>query len=105
MDLPESDWKTLRKLQPVALDRFCRRVLDECRTVCDNDSKTSHERYLDLYKLLRTRDKELADAFDDMRRSVALLRLVTMYRRDLLTEDEVARFSPETRELVTQFPG
>ena len=105
MDLPESDWKTLRKLQPVALDRFCRRVLDECRAVCDNDSKTSHERYLDLYRLLRTRDKELADAFDDMRRSVALLRLVTMYRRDLLTEEEVARFSPETRKLVTQFPG
>ena len=105
MDLPESDWKTLRKLQPVALDRFCRRVLDECRAVCDTDSKTSHERYLDLYRLLRTRDKELADAFDDMRRSVALLRLVTMYRRDLLTEEEVARFSPETRKLVTQFPG
>ena len=28
-EFPESDWKTFRELRQVALERFCKRVLDE----------------------------------------------------------------------------
>jgi len=67
MDIPEPDWKTLRALQAALLDRFCGRVLDECRALCDDAATPTHQRYLALYDLMRKRDKELAQAFDDVR--------------------------------------
>jgi hypothetical protein len=96
----EADWKRLRRLHPVALDRFCARVLEEGRTLLADEEKTNHERYLALYRLLQERDDELADAFNDMRRSTAHLRLMRMQELGLLTEEEVEEFSPETREFL-----
>jgi mRNA degradation ribonuclease J1/J2 len=97
-DFKESDWKVLRQLRPIALDRFCRRVLDEIQRVIADTSRSSHERYLEVYDLTRRRDRELADAFNDMRRSRAFVRLLNIQFHQLLTEEELGRFSPEVRE-------
>jgi hypothetical protein len=96
----EADWKRLRRLHPVALHRFCGRVLEEVQQLLADQGKTNHERYLALYRLLQERDEELAGAFNDMRRSRAHLRLLRMHALGLLTEEEVEQFSPETRELL-----
>jgi lipid II:glycine glycyltransferase (peptidoglycan interpeptide bridge formation enzyme) len=111
--IKESDWKLLRELRPLALNRFCQRVLDEVDRLTAEVGKTSHERYLAVFKLLQKRDKELADAFDDPRRSRAIWQLGHIARHKLLTEEEFARFSSETRELLlfrlgedeTELPG
>ena len=67
--VPESDWKIFRELKEVALERFCRRVLEELETVRLDDSRSYHERYLAVFLLLQNRDEELAQAFNDPRRS------------------------------------
>ena len=96
----ESDWKLFRRLQPLALDRFCQRVLaDVTRLAADRDT-SNHERYLAVFKLLQRRDAELADAFNHPRRSTALIQLARIRFQELLTEDEFMRFSPETRASV-----
>ena len=100
MVMPEADWKTLQEIKATALDRFCRRVLDECRAVCDDDSASAEERYRKLYDLIRKRDEELADAFDDIRRSTAIIRLATMHKHNLVTPEELAHFSNDTRHLL-----
>ncbi len=97
MEIPELDWKTFKEVRSSALDRFCRGILDECRAVCVDDSGTAHERYLKLYDLIRQRDKEMADAFDDFRRSTAILSLMVMCEHNLVTPEELARFSLDTR--------
>jgi hypothetical protein len=94
----ERDWKVLRDLKPVLLDRLCTRIMEECRRVMDDDAMTPHQRYLKLFETIHDRNEELADAFDDMRRSRAVARLSNMYMLDLFTPDELARFSPETRD-------
>jgi hypothetical protein len=99
-EIRESDWKILRQLHPVALDRFCQRILSEVGDVISDTEQNSHARYLELVKLIERRDGELADAFDDLRRSTALLKLVRMQSQRLLTEAELARFSSETRDAV-----
>jgi hypothetical protein len=96
----ESDWKLFRQLQPVALDRFCRQVLDDVGRLGSDAGKSNHERYLAVFRLLRRRDEELGDAFNDTRRSNAVLQLARIRLRGLLSEDEFARFSPETRSAV-----
>jgi hypothetical protein len=104
--ISESDWKLFRQLHPVALERFCEGVLSELGPLLASDTgKSAHERYVALYRLLERRDKELAEAFDDLSRSTAPLRLAVIRSRGLLTEEEFARFSSETRGAVQVFTG
>ncbi len=96
----ENDWKVFRQLRPVALERFCQRALSEIAQVASDTSKTSHDRYLAIYKLVQSRDDELADAFNDFRRSTAALQLAHILSHELLTDEEMTQFSPEIRDLV-----
>lgn len=99
-EIPEPDWKTLRALQPVLLDRLCARILDECRAVMDDTGLSPHQRYLKTFKLIRRRDEDIAIAFNDMRRSMAIMKLTAIRRMGLLTDEEFQRFSPKTRETI-----
>lgn len=99
-DIREADWKRLRGLKPLALDRFCARVLSDIERVSSDSAATSHRRYLAIYDLIQKRDKELGRIFDGLSRSSAIGKLLLMHRAGLLTEDEVAAFSEEIRSVV-----
>ena len=58
-----------------------------------------------MFALLRRRDRELAEAFDDARRSAACRQLAVIRSHGLLTEEEFARFSPEARAAVQAWLG
>jgi hypothetical protein len=96
----ERDWKVLRQLQPIVLERFCKRILDEIQSTSLSPSRSFHERYLDIYKLIHKRNEEISDAFDDVRRSNALIRIASMKALGLLSEEEFSQFSEETRNIV-----
>jgi hypothetical protein len=101
-DFPEPDWKVLRDLQPLALRRFCDRVLNELNGVINDTRRDSHDRYLAMWKLVEERDRTLAGIFDDLRRSTALEQLAAMRGHDLIQDEEFSRFSDTTREHVTR---
>jgi hypothetical protein len=96
----EADWKVFRELQPLALERFCERVLGEVQRLSQDAGKTQHERYLAVYRFIRDSDKDLAFAFNDMRRSTAVRHIACIRNLKLWSEDEFARFSAETRDVV-----
>jgi hypothetical protein len=96
----EAGWKLFRQLQPLALERFCQRVLAEVARLAAEASKSHHERYLAVYRLLQRRDEELADAFNNPRRSTALVQLARIHFHEFLSADEFARFNSETRASV-----
>jgi hypothetical protein len=98
--IKESDWRIFRELHKVALERFCRRVLEEVERLNGDSSKSCHERYLAIYRYTREQDKDLAFAFNGMRRSTAVIQLARMQAHNLLTAEELARFSEETRSEV-----
>jgi hypothetical protein len=99
-DIPEPDWKVFRTVRAAALDRYCARVLDECAAVIQDTSTTNHERYLRLFRMLRERDDDLAFAFNDFRRSTAIIQLARIHALGAVTDEELGHFSPGTRELV-----
>jgi hypothetical protein len=98
-----SEYKLFRRLQSLALERFFQGVLDEVSRLADDVGKSGHQRYLAVYKLLQERDEELAAAFDNPRRSTALVQLARIQFQGLLTDEEFAQFSDETRGLVQVF--
>ena len=61
---------------------------------------SAHERYLKIYKLIEERDEQIENAFADYRRSTANLQLGIMRRMKLLTDEELALFSEQTRVRV-----
>ena len=44
-EFPESDWKLFRQLHPLALDRFCARVLSEMSSLATDAGRTNHQLY------------------------------------------------------------
>ena len=100
---PESDWKIFRELRELALDRFCKRILDQLETLRLDTSRSHHERYLDTFRFLQDRDDEVAHAFNDPRRSQMIIQLAAIHAYGLLEPDELARFTTETRDTIESF--
>ena len=98
--IKETDWKLLRQMHPIGLERFCQRALSEVQSISTDNAKSFHQRYLDIFDVIQNRDKDMARIFDDSRRSTALIQLAAMRSRDLLTDDEFQRFSEETRKFI-----
>jgi hypothetical protein len=103
--MTESEWKLFRKVREVALERFCENVLTEVSKLSSKSGKSAHERYLAIYKRIRRRDRELAEAFDSPSRSRALFQLAMLLRLKLLDQDEIGAFRPETKEAVQAMFG
>jgi hypothetical protein len=103
--IAEADWKMLRGVHPLALERFCERVLAEIEGVVHDGAQSSHQRYLDIFKIVGRRDREMARIFNDPKRSNALVILLRIRSNGLLTEDEFATLSPETRNAIELLLG
>ena len=79
----------------VALERFCERILGEIAGISSDATKTKHERYVAIYRLVRERDKEIVPIFDYLRRSTAVRQIFAFRSHDLLTAQELRQLSPE----------
>jgi len=99
-DIKESDWKVFKRVREAALERFCARVLDEVARINSDNTKSKHERYLAICRLVHERDKEVTPIFDHLRRSTAVTQLCSFRLNDLMTEQELRQFSPELVKLV-----
>ncbi len=98
MDIKESDWRIFRRLRELALERYCQRAIEDVRRAVETKNRGYHERYLRLWKLLRKHDKTIAIAFDDPRRSRAVIQLANIDAEELLTQEELKQFSEELQE-------
>jgi hypothetical protein len=96
----ESDWKIFKRLREVALERFCERTLGEVARISSDSTKTKHERYLAIGRLLRERNEEIVPIFDYLRRSTAVRQVCAFRPHDLLTEQELREFSPDLVKMV-----
>jgi hypothetical protein len=103
--IPEADWKVFRSLHPIWIERFCKRVNGELLRVLSDDSRDPYEQYLAAYKLIHKRDKELASAFDDFRRSTAVFQIAIIRKLGVITDEELGRFSESTRASLQHFRG
>jgi len=99
-NIPESDWRHFKRVHQVLLERFCQRTLDDLGAMLRARERSAHEQYRRAYELLVDRDEELARAFDDFRRSTAVMQLAIMRRMGLLSDDELSVFSEQTQKVV-----
>ncbi len=102
-DIAERDWKIFRELHKVALERLCEKILAEARAQIERPGKSTHEKYLSLYKLIQRRDRDIARGFNDFRRSTALTQIGIIHSMGLLTSEELHRFTPEMLRIIEMY--
>ncbi|WP_243322291.1 hypothetical protein [Geothrix sp. SG200] len=105
MTIDESDWKHLRQLHKVALERFSKQILEELDKIRADSSKNFHERFLASFDLINHRNKDIAMAFDDPSRSRAIAHLGVQLSLGLLTKNEFAGFTQQTQEIMKRHLG
>jgi hypothetical protein len=101
--IPEADWRVFRSLRPIWLDRFCKRVNNELVRGLSDESRGAHERYLAAFKLIYKRDKQIGNAFNDFRRSTAIVQIAIIRKLGVITDPELGRFSEQTRAFLEHF--
>jgi hypothetical protein len=100
-DIPESDWRCFKEVHTKAEERYCRRILEEVAAIVNEDAEGSgHDRYFKVCKLIKEHNKQMVNAFDDFRRSTAVMQLGIMRRMKLLTDEELMLFSEPTRTRI-----
>jgi hypothetical protein len=102
--MTESEWKILREVKAAALERLCGRILEESQAAIQGVG-TNYERFLRLFDTVRDRNDDVAWAFDNLKRSTADQKLGIMVKLGLVTDEELARFSPETQATVRYMVG
>jgi len=97
---PEKDWKVIRKLKDQLLQDFCDDTLNQLKPIINNQENGSHKAYLKLWKVLNKKDDELANMFNDLRRSTAYFKLAAWRNSGILADRDFKRFSEETQYLI-----
>ena len=97
LSIQDSDWKVLRDLKPVLLERFCQQILDEIAGIHADTTQNFHQRYLAVFACVERRDKDIADMFNGFQRSTAKLKFWMMCARGLVRDDEWADLSEDMR--------
>ena len=103
--IDESDWKLLKGLHQVSLERFSKQILKELEQISIDSSKSHHERFLASFDLINRRNKDMAMAFDDLRRSRAFDRIAAIHSLGLFSKDEFAGFTEHTQEVMKVLLG
>ena len=93
--MKESDWKIFKEIKEKALVRYCEEALADFSKIINNDKEQVCERYTELYKLVRERDKKLGKLFDYHSRSKAALQLLLIREAGLADEELLQELSDE----------
>ncbi len=100
-DIKESDWKYLRKLTPLLLERACAKINLEAEALLKNPGNIDqHRLYLTLYKHYEEKDNVIADCFNDHRRSTAIYKILHLLHHEIISDAEFEGFSSETKEII-----
>ncbi len=83
------------------VERACALINKEAELLLENkENNGQYHLYKVLYSHYEQKDEMLADCFDDYRRSKAKMRILSLVRYGILSDDEFQGFSDDTKEFV-----
>ena len=83
--IPEKDWKQLRAMQSEKLSVACERILGKAEGMLKERTENEHEAFLKLWEETNNGNRLIAELFDDLRRSNAIVKLVAWRKNNLLS--------------------
>ncbi len=82
------------RLQPVILDRYCQSIISEIDRIGKQAEISNHDKYLEIFRLMKKHDREIALLFDNTRRSNAIEQLVVLKSRGLIENEDLYLLTP-----------
>jgi len=98
--IKESDWKYLQTIKNKILNRHCEAILEVVDLILQNRKGEEHKSYIQIYGLINIKDEEIADTYNDLKRSNAIEKICHMRRNLAMTDEEFSKFSDETQSIV-----
>lgn len=99
-DLPEADWKYMKRLKPELLNELCEQSNAAVIAILQQTTGTPHERYLKAFECIHEYDDIIAECFDDWRRSKLILRISSLVAHQLISDEQLTGLTDETRAIV-----
>jgi len=105
--IPEPEWRKIRDMKAAILDRVCKGILTDLADASQttDDMLNHHQQYLHVYEMLQARDNEVAQGFNDLKRSNAYFLLAHWVGNQWLTLSEFNTLSEDTRGKVLLLCG
>jgi hypothetical protein len=107
VQIPEQEWRKIRDMRPLVLDRACKEILIALRdriTVSSADL-VHHEKYLEICSWVDNQDEKISNGFDGLRRSTAYVLVAHWVVNRWLTILEFRSLSEDTRAKVLFLAG
>ncbi|MDC9729742.1 MAG: hypothetical protein PSN04_10535 [Methyloprofundus sp.] len=99
-NIPEQDWKKIRSLKDKVLNAVCADILNEINKEYMAKGNDNHKAYLKTWDIVNTKDKDIADMFNDLRRSNAIFKLALWYQQGYLTDNDAKEFTEQTYKTI-----
>ena len=64
--ISEADWQIYKHIRDLAQNRYAQRVLDEADRIRQDETLSIEDRYAELSRMVRERDKEMLRIFDTL---------------------------------------
>ncbi len=80
---------------------LCDRILNDATKLIAGTAPNSHAKYIQLYKLITSRDKVLGSIFNDWKRSNFYPILTGLVAEKLVSPAELQSYSAQTQEVVS----
>ncbi|MBH0067083.1 hypothetical protein [Pseudoalteromonas sp. NZS100] len=103
--VPEKDWKLFRKLQVELTAKACDLVFKKVENITNDRVGKEHQSYLALYRLIDDEDAKIAEMFNNPTRNNVLLKIVSLKKYGVLSDEQLQLFSEETQEFVSRMLG
>jgi len=98
--IAEKDWQLFRQLQLELTAKACELVFRQVDNISNLRTGKEHQSYLDLYRLIDKEDAKIAEMFNNPTRNNVRLKIVTLKKNKVLSDEQLQLFSKETQEFV-----
>ena len=121
IELTKSDKRLCRELIHVCLERECRKFVEDVQKIASKPIPLAelnayyqeesgvavespwHKQYIKIFNKVRSFDKHVARRYDDITGGHYLDAVLALYCDDLVTDDEISRFSEKVEEFLKRY--
>ncbi|MCQ2256351.1 MAG: hypothetical protein MJZ29_12735 [Bacteroidaceae bacterium] len=121
IELTKSDKRLCRELIHVGLERECRKFVEDVQKITSKPIPLAelnasyqeesggavegpwHKQYIKIFNKVRSFDKHVARRYDGITGGHYLDAVLALYCDDLVTDDEISRFSEKVEEFLKRY--
>ena len=92
-EVNEKDWKYIKSIMPILLNKNSENIINKIKNEINDNSKDYFKKYCIINEILDKENKIFSYCFDDWKRSNIFIKVITLIKNNLLTEEHLRNFT------------